>query len=264
MRFSRTTPHGLVGRALGLVAGLITLTLLGGCASPVHSVRGESPDQDLPGSPVYGLGAFLGNVAYVPLKLIYAGGGTLVGGIAWAATGGNAEVRDAIMDPALSGDYVLTPRHLRGLEPLEFVGRTGRRRGPEVVYDSELPHVGAGIPAPPGSCEALPGYARIHFAHDASALRDQDEQVLRVVAETLETCPRQRVLVEGHADAMGEGPYNFGLSLRRAQAVQDYLVAQGIDATRIEPTGLGESQPVSRNDTPGGRAANRRVEFSLP
>ena len=63
---------------------------------------------------------------------------------------------------------------------------------------------------------------------------------------------------------MGEGPYNFGLSLRRAQAVQDYLVEQGIDAARIEPNGLGESQPVSRNDTPGGRAANRRVEFSLP
>ena len=249
---------GRRGRALCLFASLL---ILSACATAQPSREGESPD--LASSPAYGLGSFLGNIVYVPLKLVYALGGTLAGGAAWAVTGGDAEVRDSIMDPALTGDYVLTPRHLAGLDTLDFVGRTEEPGATEIVYDSELPHVGAGVPAPPGSCDALPGYARIHFAHDTSTLRDQDEQVLRVVAETLATCPGRRLVIQGHADAMGEGPYNFGLSLRRAQSVQDYLVAQGIDPARIEPTGLGESKPISTNDTPGGRAANRRVEFAL-
>jgi outer membrane protein OmpA-like peptidoglycan-associated protein len=67
------------------------------------------------------------------------------------------------------------------------------------------------------------------------------------------------VVVEGHSDATGTLEYNQELSLRRAEAVRDALVRLGVDRGRIVVIGQGSSQPVASNDTPEGRAHNRRV-----
>ena len=67
--------------------------------------------------------------------------------------------------------------------------------------------------------------------------------------------------VVGHTDSTGTEEYNQGLSLRRAQAVVDYLRANGLQNIAFKQVGKGESEPVAGNDTPEGRAKNRRVEI---
>ncbi|WP_428607113.1 OmpA family protein [Sedimenticola sp.] len=71
------------------------------------------------------------------------------------------------------------------------------------------------------------------------------------------------VIVTGHTDSMGSEAYNQGLSERRANAVRDYLISQGADASKLQARGAGESQPAFTNDTKAGRAMNRRVEFDV-
>jgi outer membrane protein OmpA-like peptidoglycan-associated protein len=67
--------------------------------------------------------------------------------------------------------------------------------------------------------------------------------------------------VEGHTDSIGTDEYNRHLSEQRADAVRDYLVAQGISSDAITASGFGKSEPVASNDTPEGRQQNRRVEL---
>ncbi|MBI3475167.1 MAG: OmpA family protein [Acidobacteria bacterium] len=70
-----------------------------------------------------------------------------------------------------------------------------------------------------------------------------------------------RLQVEGHTDSIGTDEYNRRLSEQRAEAVRDYLVAQGISSEAITSSGFGKSEPVASNDTPEGRQQNRRVEL---
>lgn len=79
----------------------------------------------------------------------------------------------------------------------------------------------------------------------------------------LKKFPVKKVIIEGHTDSQGSEAYNQQLSLKRAQAVKNYLISQGIPAERIEAIGLGESQPISENNTPQGRQLNRRVQIKL-
>jgi hypothetical protein len=71
--------------------------------------------------------AFL-SLLYAPVKMMYALGGTLVGGAAFALSGGDHEVADPILQAAVRGDYVITPKHLTGEEEWEFVGRSPQSR----------------------------------------------------------------------------------------------------------------------------------------
>ena len=72
---------------------------------------------------------------------------------------------------------------------------------------------------------------------------------------------RVAVRIAGYTDSIDSEAYNLKLSKRRAEAVRDYLVSQGISTARVEPVGKGESSPVASNKTAEGRAQNRRVEF---
>ena len=67
----------------------------------------------------------------------------------------------------------------------------------------------------------------------------------------------------GHTDNTGSDALNLGLSKDRAESVKAYLVSQGANASRVEATGYGESQPIATNNTAAGRQQNRRVEFTL-
>jgi outer membrane protein OmpA-like peptidoglycan-associated protein len=69
-----------------------------------------------------------------------------------------------------------------------------------------------------------------------------------------------RIEISGHTDNVGNPKANKKLSQRRAQACRDYLIAKGVDGSRIEAVGHGEEQPVASNDTEEGRAQNRRIE----
>lgn len=72
-----------------------------------------------------GMGALsaLSTLVYAPVKLVYATAGVLFGGIAWGLSGGDSDVMMAVMTPAVRGDYVITPKHLRMEESIEFFGR---------------------------------------------------------------------------------------------------------------------------------------------
>ncbi|WP_234570989.1 OmpA family protein [Rhodohalobacter sp. 614A] len=70
-----------------------------------------------------------------------------------------------------------------------------------------------------------------------------------------------RLRIEGHTDNVGNTSSNQELSQSRAEAVRDYLVEQGIDASRLEAIGMGEEHPVADNNTEAGREQNRRVEL---
>ncbi len=75
--------------------------------------------------------------------------------------------------------------------------------------------------------------------------------------------PSLHLQIEGHTDSVGGDEYNQNLSEKRAGAVRDYLVQQGITANSIDARGFGKTQPIASNDTPEGRQQNRRVELVL-
>lgn len=102
----------------------------------------------------------------------------------------------------------------------------------------------------------------IHFDLDSDRLRSDSETTLQEILSVMERQPELALFVEGHTDSTGDTAYNEDLSLRRAHSVVAWLVEQGIDSSRLEPQGYGESRPVAGNETSQGRALNRRVELS--
>jgi OOP family OmpA-OmpF porin len=77
----------------------------------------------------------------------------------------------------------------------------------------------------------------------------------------LKTNPTLTGEVQGHTDSTASAEYNQELSEARAKAVRDYFIKQGIAPGRIQAVGYGETRPVASNDSPEGRALNRRVEL---
>jgi len=99
------------------------------------------------------------------------------------------------------------------------------------------------------------------FAFDSAEIRPEFTSELDAVAAVLKANPGLKVEVQGHTDSVGSEAYNKKLSLRRAQAVVNYLVSKGVDPARLKAEGYGSSMPIASNDTPEGRAKNRRVQF---
>jgi OOP family OmpA-OmpF porin len=88
--------------------------------------------------------------------------------------------------------------------------------------------------------------------------------ILDQTVDTLKRYPQVRVLVAGHTDNVGTAEYNQSLSERRAKIVYDYLIAHGIDQSRLDPpVGYGLTKPIDTNDTAEGRARNRRTELDV-
>jgi len=104
---------------------------------------------------------------------------------------------------------------------------------------------------------------KILFAFSKSDLSDSAKMNLDKLATALKNYPNTNIEIQGHTDSRGTEEYNMGLSLRRANAVRDYLVSQSIDGSRMTVKGYGESAPAYSNDTPEGMAQNRRVEFLI-
>jgi outer membrane protein OmpA-like peptidoglycan-associated protein len=101
----------------------------------------------------------------------------------------------------------------------------------------------------------------VNFEYDSAVLTPESNKVLDEVATQLRTAPELIVEVRGHASAEGEVAYNMDLSVRRASAVCDYLVQQGVKAKNMRAMGYGEWQPVTSNEVEQGRSMNRRVEL---
>lgn len=99
------------------------------------------------------------------------------------------------------------------------------------------------------------------FASGKYELLPIAKEKLNEVATALKDQGYKRIVVEGHTDSKGSESTNEELSLKRANSVRSHLISQGIEASKITAVGLGESRPLASNDTPEGRANNRRVEL---
>lgn len=101
----------------------------------------------------------------------------------------------------------------------------------------------------------------VPFAFDSAEILPAAKTQLDAVAAGIRLLPAtQKVVIEGHTDAIGSEPYNESLSARRAQAVRRYLVSvHGLDAGRLEAVGKGEADPLPGRDPQAGE--NRRVQF---
>lgn len=100
------------------------------------------------------------------------------------------------------------------------------------------------------------------FELNSTALNDSAKQTLTPVASYLNDNPDVSVDVIGYTDSSGAADYNQQLSEKRAQSAADYLVSEGVDASRINVEGQGENNPIADNSTLDGRIKNRRIEIS--
>ena len=101
------------------------------------------------------------------------------------------------------------------------------------------------------------------FSSGSAQLYPGGRDKLRQFAGVLNRYPRTNITVTGHTDSRGSEQSNMDLSRRRADAVAEELTADGVSHSRIATRGVGASQPVATNNTPEGRAQNRRVEISV-
>src|SRR5206468_7281710 len=95
-----------------------------------------------------------------------------------------------------------------------------------------------------------------------AVLKPAGKQKVDEVVREMKANPSVRALVEGFTDSIGSDAYNLKLSERRANAVREYMVDQGIESSRVTTKGWGKAKPVASNKTKEGRAQNRRVEIS--
>jgi chemotaxis protein MotB len=102
-------------------------------------------------------------------------------------------------------------------------------------------------------------------------LSPQGKQIIARLASQLASTQRNKIIVNGYTDNAPIGPAlrregitsNQELSQKRAESVMDYMISQGVKPDLVSAHGYGDAQPVASNDTPQGRAQNRRVELTL-
>jgi outer membrane protein OmpA-like peptidoglycan-associated protein len=123
------------------------------------------------------------------------------------------------------------------------------------------PPVVAEAPPPPAPVKKKIVLRGVNFDFDRYDIRPDASPILDEAANTLQEYGDVTILVDGYTDAIGSEAYNQRLSERRANAVKQYLERRGVAGSRMTPRGFGKSNPVATNDTPEGRAQNRRVEL---
>jgi outer membrane protein OmpA-like peptidoglycan-associated protein len=176
--------------------------------------------------------------------------GALGGAIIGAATGDNSKERrkrDLIGAGAgaIAGGsvgYYMDQQEARLRQQLAGTGVSVTRVGENIVLN-------------------MPG--NITFQTGSSDLNDSFFKVLDSVGLVLKEYDKTLIVIAGHTDSVGSDASNQALSQRRAQAVGSYLASRAVNADRMVINGYGESRPIATNDTPEGRAQNRRVELTL-
>jgi outer membrane protein OmpA-like peptidoglycan-associated protein len=176
--------------------------------------------------------------------IIGAGAGAAGGAAAGRAAGGTAE--GAIIGAVIGGTAgaIIGNRMDKKAEELD-----------EELANAEVERIGEGIKVTFDS--------GLLFDFDSAELRSNAEQNLSEFAGSMKEYPETNILIVGHTDSKGSESYNQQLSEDRAESAMEHLIRQGIDPTRIETIGKGESEPVASNDTEAGRQQNRRVEVAI-
>jgi outer membrane protein OmpA-like peptidoglycan-associated protein len=130
----------------------------------------------------------------------------------------------------------------------------------QLRMEQDLARIAATKSGSRGIVVTLPG---IFFDPGKSQLKPGAKTTLQRIAAQLKGDESIRVSVEGHTDNTGNPEKNMDISEKRAEAVREYLVSQGVPDDRVMATGKGESEPVATNKTAAGRQQNRRVELVI-
>jgi outer membrane protein OmpA-like peptidoglycan-associated protein len=113
--------------------------------------------------------------------------------------------------------------------------------------------------------------SKINLVFDSGFLFDTNKSNLNIYtlinlkkfAEIIKKYPNTNILIEGNTDSIGKDDHNMELSMKRANAVGDYLVQQKVDSNRITTKWYGKTKPIADNETEEGRQQNRRVEITI-
>ena len=125
----------------------------------------------------------------------------------------------------------------------------------QAVPTAEVQRVGEGI--------NMTFASGLMFPLNSATLSDSYKDDLAASAAVFGKYADTNIVIEGHTDDTGSAEYNMDLSNRRAQAVANFLQAQGITASRVQTKGYGETTPKYPNDSDANRAQNRRVELAV-
>jgi outer membrane protein OmpA-like peptidoglycan-associated protein len=178
---------------------------------------------------------------------IGAGGGAAAGAIIGAVTGSRNVGRDAVIGAGLGalGSYIWSRRMEDQKQAMEqATAGTG-----VTVTHTEDDQLKIEIPSD------------ISFEVNRADIQPNLRPILDRFAQTLRDNQASSVRIVGHTDSTGTDAINNPLSVNRAASVRDYLVDRGVAAGRIAIDGRGSREPIASNDTPEGRAKNRRVEI---
>jgi len=157
--------------------------------------------------------------------------------------------------PAPTGGATTTPATLAPTQP-------GSGNPPAAAMQ---PSTGTAAPAAarpsPSEFMAVADLKDVHFDFDKYDIRPGDAKTLDGNAGWLKSNPNHLVLIEGHCDERGTNEYNLALGERRAKSTMNYLVSQGVQASRITIISYGEERPVCTQKTEECWAQNRRAHF---
>ncbi len=103
----------------------------------------------------------------------------------------------------------------------------------------------------------------VYFDVDKATIKPESYKQLDELVELMKLKKGMEIEIAGHTDNTGSKEHNLKLSQLRAEAVKNYLVKKGISAKRIVAKGYGDTEPIATNDTPEGRAKNRRIEVRI-
>lgn len=103
----------------------------------------------------------------------------------------------------------------------------------------------------------------INFDMDKAIIPEVNKPLLDKAADIIKVLPNISLLIMGHTDATADNAHNVALSQERATAIKAYLVAKGVDASKLMAKGMGEQYPIADNETEQGRFRNRRIEFAV-
>lgn len=176
--------------------------------------------------------------------LVGATGGAVVGGVIGKATGHTA--RGTIIGAAVGGTAGA------------LIGARMDRQAKELAQNipgARVERVGEGI--------QVTFESGLLYEFDSDVVRPEAQKNLRSLASSLGKYPGSDILIVGHTDQVGPASYNQSLSQRRAASAADYLVLRGVGRSRVSTRGMGETEPISGNDTERGRELNRRVEVAI-
>ena len=146
--------------------------------------------------------------------------------------------------------------------------RTGHWKKEDQTVDCGLVPVAKKAPPPPPAAPTYEKFtlaAEALFDHDKSVVKQAGKDALHALDNKIKSKGATVVDIDviGHTDSDGSEEYNQALSIRRANAVKDFMVSEGIDASIIDVSGKGELSPIADNRTREGRALNRRVEIHV-